>query len=160
MMTTYILPIVILVLLYIVLKLSVYLLPVVEAGTISGKKSTGVSRASRPIMSAYEKIEGSTTFRYRRFIVKGTCMVPLRINENDIIDVKLFNESYGVDKIKKDSVVLIFLNDKEFRGYKIRAVDYIDDSYAYTYYFDSDQNRVNSSKPHSLKAIKGVVQQN
>lgn len=162
-MTLYILPIVIFVSIYVVVKLSTYLLPVVEAGPIIGKRSTGMKRAPMPTVSAYQKLIKTKEYFYRRFIVQGICMVPKGINDGDVIDVKIFNKNFTSNEIQKGDLALIFLNDKNFRGYKVRIVDLIKDDeetgekVAYTYYYDSECNRIESTQPHALKLIKGVV---
>lgn len=101
----------------------------------------------------------STNPELEYFIVKNQCMQIKGISEGDIVGVRMFDEKYNVHtSFKKGQILLIFLNDEHFKGYKIREQGDITDNGTgyYTYHYKGGvQNK--SSKPHSIDSIKGVV---
>lgn len=134
-----------------------YTLPKVEAGPISGVSSTGLQRLSTRINSSFYRNYNGIKYKYRRFVVQGMCMKGRGINPDEIIDVRIFNSKDEKNDLIPDNIVLIFLNDSSFRGYKIRAISKLDGDNALTFYYSEDGNRINSSKPHRLKNIIGIV---
>lgn len=146
---------------YYLLNLIMHTLPEVEAGPISGLKSTGCQRVTGNIPASYKKREsnGSLTI-YRRFIVRGKCMAPKGIKEGGIVDVRIFNRkehSNLRDNLSEGKVVLIYLNDEKFRGYKLRIIKELRQDAAITFYYNDGEEK-ESSSPHLLKDIIGVVE--
>jgi hypothetical protein len=146
--------------LYYVLNLIMHSLPEVEAGATSGINGTGSQRVSGNIAASYWKKEadGSSSL-HRNFIVKGKCMEPVKINEGSVQSVRIFNKHEKANLaniLKANDIVLIHLNDKKFRGYKLRIVNHVSDSNANTYYFVNGIKQ-ESSKPHSLDSIIGII---
>lgn len=59
-------------------------------------------------------------------------------------------------RLKINDIVLIYLNDQDFKGYKIRKIKEIkQDKVLTSYYLNGDEKK--SSKPHYNKDILGVV---
>lgn len=135
-------------------------LPEVEAGPTSGLSSTGSKRVKNKIPPVYKKTEsdGSVSI-YRNFIVRGNCMNPKHIKDGDIVTVKVFNKKNSStieDRLSPEDIVLIYLNDQNFRGYKLRIVKNVCENEAMTYYFVGDTQK-DSSNPHAFKDIIGKV---
>lgn len=134
-------------------------LPAVEAGPIAGVSSTGIRRMPQKIKSSYKIFKDGVTIKYRRFVVQGDCMTCKGINAGEIIKVRMFTGE--IDKkslIQPGDIVLIYLNDENFRGYKIRAISKILDDEAKTHYYNIRGEEVASSKNHSFHSIIGVVE--
>ena len=134
-------------------------LPVVEAGPIVGVKKTGSVRCDRKMVAPL-KVQGNllNDSEYRRFVVQGECMRKRGINPGDIVVVRLFDKTFSHDNVSQDDIVLIYLNDDRFKGYKIRVWD-VKDSQAglvKTFYYNGEEKQ-ESSEPHKLKDIIGVV---
>lgn len=134
-----------------------YTLPVLEAGPISGVKRTGLHRMHERITASYKKTKQGVSCWYRRFVIQGECMIKIGINPKSVVSVRMFSDSSEKDNLREGDAVVIFLNDKKFRGYKVRIIETINDGKAETYYFDKEGNKKPSSEPHSLINIIGVV---
>lgn len=134
-----------------------YTLPVVEAGPISGVKHTGLQRTHQRLNSSYRAMKDGTQYHYRRFIVQGDCMSSQGIKPHDVICVRIFNNEKEKTILKQNDFVLIFLNDKKFRGYKIRRIKDLTKDKANTFYYTSTGAEQSSSEPHALKSIIGIV---
>ena len=147
-----------LLMLYAVVNYMLNTLPVVEAGPISGVSSTGIKHLSCKVNSSFIKKDAGRVYKYRNFVVQGECMSSRNIRPDDVIKVKMFDKNFGKSNITPGDIVLIFLNDKKFRGYKIREVKEVRKDEAVTFYYDVQGNEVESSSPHSLESIKGVVE--
>lgn len=132
-------------------------LPIVEAGP-TGVSSTGFKHLSCKINSSFTKRDSGKLYRYRNFIVQGDCMIPRNIKPNDIIKVKMFDNKFTSDNIVSGNIVLIFLNDKKFRGYKVREIEKVHDKKAITFYYNKKGDKIQSSLPYSLENIKGIVE--
>jgi hypothetical protein len=90
----------------------------------------------------------------------GSSMKRRGINNGDIIYAKKFDESFGKDRIQPDDILLIYLNDERYKGYKVRVLrkrNPNDENDMETYYYDSDGNERTSSKNHRLDLVQGVV---
>ena len=93
------------------------------------------------------------------FIVKNQCMQEKGISDGDIIGVRMFEDENSVLSLsKKDNILLIYINDGHFKGYKIREQgDMTNDGLAFnTYHYKGGIKRA-SSRPHAIESIKGVV---
>lgn len=132
-------------------------LPFIEAGPISGVKRTGLQRMHERINASYKKTTQSGVYRYRRFVVQGECMTKIGIKPKSVVSARMFSNDDEKNHLKAGDAVVIFLNDRKFRGYKIRIIKTISGSKAETYYFDKEGNKNPSSEPHSLINIIGVV---
>ncbi len=143
--------------LYAISNFFLYTLPIVEAGPISGVKHTGLQRMHERINASYTKIKQGVVCRYRRFVVQGECMIKIGIKPKSVVSVRMFSDDNEKNKLESGSAVLIFLNDKKFRGYKIRIIKNISDDKAETYYYDKDGNEKPSSESHYLANIIGIV---
>lgn len=135
-----------------------YTIPKVEAGPISGVSSTGLQRMSVRINSSFYKNYNGIKYKYRRFVIQGTCMKWRGIKPDEMIDVRIFNSIEEKATLTANNIVLIFLNDSSFRGYKIREISQLEGDDALTFYYDEEGNPIKSSKPHALKNIIGIVE--
>lgn len=93
------------------------------------------------------------------FIVKNQCMQEKGISDGDIIGVRMFKDEKSVLGLsKKDNILLIYINDERFKGYKIREQgEMTSDGLAfYTYHYKGGVKSL-SSRPHAIESIKGVV---
>ena len=81
------------------------------------------------------------------------------ISDGDIVGVRMFNEGYNMPtSFKKGRMLLIFLDDEHFKGYKIREQGEItNDRTGYNTYHYKGGVKNKSSKPHSIDSIKGIV---
>lgn len=144
---------------YLGINLLIHTLPQVEAGPTSDVKSTTIQRIEPNIPPVYTKEEKGVKTLHRHFVVRGTCMEHIKIPNGTIVDVTMFNKHQRNDiskYIKEGDIILIFINDKNFRGYKLRIVKQVMDDSAQTYYYDGDTMHL-SSKPHLFKDIVGIV---
>lgn len=139
--------------LYLYLKRSrvVELMPV-EAGPTANAKED----FTQPVPVQVGDLDMDSELQY--FIVRNECMKPLNINPNDIVGVQMFNDDFTIKDIENGDILLIYLSDDKFQGYKIRVLDHSYGDLCYTYYFNGN-NKQNSSKPHSLDKIKGIVKE-
>lgn len=146
---------------YFLLNYVMRLVPEVEAGPIAETKATGFRQVKDNFQSTYRSTDkNGRSAIYRKFIVKGTCMENKGIKEGSLIDVRLFDKEEKknlAEKLAKEDIVLIYLNDKDFKGYKIRIVKELEDKFALTYYYNG-QNPKDSSRPHFYSAILGKVE--
>lgn len=79
--------------------------------------------------------------------------------DGDIVGVKMFDEKDKDSLLcKPGDMLLIFIDDEHFRGYKIRELGYATESNTeyYTYHYKNGI-KTHSSRPHSIDSIKGVV---
>lgn len=134
-----------------------YTLPLVEAGPIFGVKRTGLRKIDGRIKAVYKKVVDEITYKYRRFVVQGICMKKIGINPNDVVCVQMFASEEQKQNLQKGTPVLIFLNDKKFRGYKIRIIKKLVGDEAETFYYNEDGSEHPSSENHTLKSIVGIV---
>lgn len=143
--------------LYAISNFFLYTLPIVEAGPISGVKHTGLQRMHERINASYKRIKQGIVCRYRRFFVQGECMMKIGIKPKSVVSVRMFSDNKEKNNLKSGDAVLIFLNDKKFRGYKIRIIKTISNDKAETYYYDKEGNEKPSSESHFLVNIIGVI---
>lgn len=159
-MTTFIIVLFSMIIAYLLLNLIMRRIPEVEAGPTAGLSSTGSQRVAGNIPPSYKKREANGKISvHRNFVVKGKCMEPKGISEGNVVDVKVLEKSERslLNKdLKKDQIVLIFLNDERFRGYKLRIVKEVRDTDALTYYYEDGQLK-DSSRPHKFKDVVGIV---
>lgn len=135
-----------------------YSLPLVEAGPISGIKYTGLRKTNERIRAVYKRTINGVVYKYRRFVVQGTCMSQIGIRTSDLVCVRMIDSYEEKTKLEEGTPVLIFLNDSKFRGYKIRIIkEVIDGDKAKTFYYNADGSEHESSDTHSLKSIIGIV---
>ena len=92
-----------------------------------------------------------------RMVVSGNSMSPLRINSGDeIIALKIDKKKPLDQQIKKDNLVLIYLNDIGI--YKIRAFHSFDgNNKLLTYYYNEYGEKVMSKVGYSPDSIRGIV---
>ena len=95
------------------------------------------------------------------FVVVNQCMKIKGISDGDVIGVRMFENGYEMPKTSKQGqMLLIYLDDEHFKGFKIREQGKITDdgtSYNTYHYKGGVQNK--SSKPHSIASIKGIVEE-
>ena len=133
--------------------------PEVEAGPIANIAKTDFVNMGGKVRAAYSKIIGNRKVVYRNFVVRGGCMEPRNIKDGDVISVRTFNKEQRKDvkaQLKEGQIVLIFLNNNEFHGYKMRIVKSLGEDAAITYYYENGVEK-ESSQPHFYKNIIGVV---
>lgn len=97
----------------------------------------------------------------RYFVVKNQCMQTKGISDGDIIGVRMLNDKDKISALhKKGLILLIYLDDQNFKGYKIREQGEItNNKMAYNTYHYKDGVQHKSSKPHSIESIKGIVEE-
>jgi len=93
------------------------------------------------------------------FVVRNECMRPMGICPDDIIGVQLFDDEFTITDVEEGDVLLIELNDENFRGRKIRVMDHAEKNAFVTYYYVGNKKRQQSSKTHSFECIRGVVRE-
>jgi hypothetical protein len=99
---------------------------------------------------------------YRQFAVSGTCMEKRGIKSGGIVFVEMFENTDNAKKwelIKKDDILLIYLDDERYKGYKIRGFDGTDGNNSdrlMTFYYQGDR-KYESSQSHSISQIVGKV---
>lgn len=93
------------------------------------------------------------------FVVKNQCMQIKGISDGDVIGVRMIENGDSIPTISKGNhILLIYLNDENFKGYKIREQGEItNDGTAYNTYHYENGRQHKSSKPHSIDSIKGIV---
>ncbi|MDR3366646.1 MAG: hypothetical protein LBO71_06745 [Prevotellaceae bacterium] len=90
----------------------------------------------------------------------GSSMKRRGINNGDIVYARKFDSAFGKENIQPDDILLIYLNDDRYQGYKIRVCrkyNHGTTNELETYYYDSDGNERVSSKPHRLDLVQGIV---
>ena len=130
---------------------TVELMPV-EAGPTADAKEDFMM----PVSVRVGTMPMNPAFEY--FVVRNDCMTPLHINHSDIVGVQLFDDNFTVNDVKQGDVLLIYLDDENFHGHKIRVMDYAEGKAFHTYYF-LGQHKEDSSKPHAFSTIRGVVRE-
>lgn len=91
-----------------------------------------------------------------RIVVKGGCMAHRGIPSGSqlLVDPIRNTEDFS-RKVKEHDILMIYIADKKI--YKIRELDHVEASEAYTFCYNPDGSRHNSSKPHKIESVKGVV---
>lgn len=97
----------------------------------------------------------------RYFIVVNQCMQVKGISDGDIIGVRMLESGYDLlASSQQRRMLLIYLDDAHFKGFKIREEGEItnDGASFNTYHYKGGvQNK--SSRPHAITSIKGVVEE-
>ena len=95
------------------------------------------------------------------FVVVNQCMKIKGISDGDVIGVRMFGNGYEMPtNTKQGQMLLIYLDDEHFKGFKIREQGEItDDGKSYNTYHYKGGVRNQSSKPHSIASIKGIVEE-
>lgn len=131
----------------------------VEAGPVDRCDANLIhsrSFMSSPIKLCDEKGNPLSTKGMIRVVVCGNCMKPKGIPDNAQLLVEKMAQSSLKDKLHQGDIVMIHLKDRKLD--KIRIFDRFDDKdQLITYRFDDAGNRVNSSRPHLLSSVVGVV---
>ena len=106
-----------------------------------------------------ENIKVNPNLQY--FVVKNQCMRIKGIASGDIVGVRMFDSLDDMSvKTAPSSILLIYLDDKRFKGFKIREQgELTDDGTAYNTYHYKGGIRHKSTKPHPISSIKGVVEE-
>ena len=133
-------------------KKTIEMLPA-EAGPTKGAEGDFMT----PEQVSIGTIDMNPKLKY--FLVRNKCMKKRGIYPGDIIGVKMFDKDYTLSDTDENSVLLIYLEDKNFHGHKIRVrgkVTESGDAYA-TYYYTEDGNPSFSHKPHAFRNILGEV---
>lgn len=107
-------------------------------------------------------VEGITLdSKLQYFVVVNQCMKIKGISDGDVIGVRMFeNESEIPIANKPGQILLIYLDDEHFKGFKIREQgEMTDDGKSYHTYHYKGGIRNKSSKPHSITSIKGIVEE-
>ena len=109
-----------------------------------------------PVSVDMDDIHRDPSLQY--YVVKNQCMNIKGISDGDIVGVRPFDDTFTVNDTPTGSILLIFLDDKRFKGYKIREKGMLEnDGMAYSTYHYKGGKQHKSSKPHSVDSIKGVV---
>jgi len=142
-------------------KLSV--LQVAEAGPASYFNKHNRPKIKRLTDHDYIRSESEliNINEYKQLAVHGVCMEKRNIRNGDIILTKMFKKNDDKKYIisqKQTPIVVIFLFDKNYKGFKIREfVGFREDGAVDTCYYNLIGERRNSSKPHKLEQIVGIV---
>lgn len=91
-----------------------------------------------------------------RVVVKGGCMEKRGIPNGSqlLVDTIRSAEDFR-QKVKPHDILMIYIADKDI--YKIREFDHVEGSKAYTFCYNPDGSRHDSSRTHSIESVKGVV---
>lgn len=123
-----------------------------EAGPVDGVKRD----FTKPLTVVVGDMQMDPALQY--YVVQNDCMIPRHIYGDDIIGVQLLDDHFTLKDIRKDDILLIYIDDDDFHGHKIRAVkDIIDDAFL-TYYYKGEEIH-DSKRPHSFDSVKGVVRE-
>lgn len=127
-----------------------------EAGPTPKKWFCNKVDLMNPVNVDISGIQRDPSLQYYR--VKNNCMSVWGIYDGDVIGVRPFDDTFTVNDTKEGSILLIFLDDQYFRGYKIREKGMLENNgMAYSTYHYKGGKQHKSSKPHSIDSIKGVV---
>ena len=131
-----------------------------EAGIISSTTQKIIMGKSRDYRGLIRPEDMSLP--YKRFVVKGDCMKPRNIFNGDVIFIESFKENASDDDkfqiIKENDILLIYLDDKRFKGYKIRGFSKRnEDGSLETFYYKEDGTTKISGHSHRLESIGGIV---
>lgn len=141
----------ILVYLYLVKHKKVLLFPA-EAGPVDGVERDFTKQL--PVVVGDMQMDPSLQY----YVVQNDCMAPRHIYGDDIIGVQFFDEQFTIKDIEKDDILLIYIDDSDFHGHKIRAVKDITEDAFLTYYYRGEEKH-DSKKPHSFASVKGIVRE-
>ena len=141
-------------------------LEVAEAGPVNYFHKANFPRV-KPLTNldkVYTKSELINIYEYQQFAIHGSCMEERQVYNGDIILSKMFKNSN--DKEKKKAIenkerplLVIYLYDKNYRGFKIREFSrFLEDNGVETFYYNLDGSRRFSSKPHKMEQIVGLVE--
>ena len=136
--------------LYIARSKKVAILPV-EAGPIADARSEDFTS---PVTVQIGDMQMDSALTY--FLVRNNCMNPRGIYADDIVGVQMFDKNFTIHDVEAGDILLIYLNDEDFHGHKIRVMERAMDNAFKTYYFVGEQIE-DSSKLHAFSSIKGVV---
>lgn len=91
-------------------------------------------------------------------IAEGDCMAARGIGNGDILFIRRFKD--GEEKSLSPGNILFIRKEKDGRlFYKIREFDHLDkEGRAITFYYGNDNQSVNSSSPHWMDEIDGIVE--
>ena len=132
-----------------------YMYPIEAGGTKRGTTTDFCKKVMINIPGIANQMNKNLTY----FVVQNQCMTPKHIYHNDIIGVKIFDETFTVEQVKEGDVLLIWLDDENFKGYKIRIKGKFDGTDAYeTFYYEGQQIQ-QSHQNHRISTIKGVVEE-
>lgn len=132
-----------------------YMYPVEAGGT---KMKTTID-FSKEIMVNTPGVASQMNKELTYFVVQNQCMSPKHIYHNDVVGVRMFNGTFTIEQVKEGDVLLIWLDDQNFKGYKIRIKGNFDGTDAYeTFYYEGNKIK-KSHKNHKISTIKGVVEE-
>ncbi|GHT17786.1 hypothetical protein AGMMS4956_21310 [Bacteroidia bacterium] len=100
------------------------------------------------------------TSNYILVRAEGAYMRDRGINDGDILYVRKFDEVFTREQIHPRDILLIYLNDKRYSGYKIRVFKQYNPEHpdeVETYYYNEDGTEHNSSKNHNVIDVKGII---
>lgn len=107
----------------------------------------------------FKDADGNVINTFDMIIVKvcGDCMCPRNIpNGSELLVKKIHSANSAHDIIKKDNILLIHLKDKDL--YKIRIFDdFNGNNELKTYRFNKNGEKVDSSRPHRIEDVIGIV---
>ena len=95
--------------------------------TTSEKTYTGFKNIGKPIKSAYKK----NGVKYRKFVISEDCF-SFGVRKNQIIDIRCDRE------IKENDLVVIYQDNENFRGYKLRKVSEVFEDGVLTFFYNED----------------------
>ena len=124
----------------------------VEAGPVDGADRD----FTKSVIVNVNDLQMKKSLKY--FVVRNDCMIPRHIYSGDVIGVQMFDNQFTIKDVKKDDILLIYLNDEDFKGRKIRVMKEIEGNAFHTYYF-RDGKPKDSKKLHAFDTILGVVRE-
>ncbi len=131
----------------------------VEAGPVDKYDANLIRRrsfVSSPVKLCDEKGNPLSTKGMIRVIVCGNCMKPKGISDNTQLLVEKMPQASLKSRLHQGDIVMIHLKDKKLD--KIRIFDRFDEkNQLVTYRYDDAGKRVDSSRPHLLNSVVGVV---
>ena len=138
--------------LYIAKNKKVSIFPV-EAGPIVCSNSEDFTS---PVIVRVGRLSMDESLTY--FIVRNNCMNPRNIYSDDIIGVQMFNDNFTIHDVEEGDILLIYLDDEDFHGHKIRVMKKTVGDAFMTYYYKGNKIE-DSSKLHKFTTIRGVVRE-
>lgn len=132
-----------------------------EAGPIENSDAEKLRLLDKKVGVCMFKYNGNEIMSsdYIRILVQGNCMSPRGINSGESWLVEPIHSDKGIDtQVKKGDVLLVYLEDKNM--YKIREFkDFADKEHTslQTFWYNGDKGHKDSTRPHSLSSVKGVV---
>ena len=133
---------------------------IVEAGSTGNTSECAVIH--KPIAKYDKLMIGNKQLDMSLFIslnVTGSCMKKKGINPGDVVIARKIGNNFNFNNLKEGDILLIWLNDSKFKGYKMRIFESEENNNKLkTYYYDEEGNTQYSTNPHNKSSVKGIFE--